>query len=202
MTPLQKQQLGAFLSRPLIDPRVANEAPPFDRPSLHGESALVREVLAGGALGSSGAAPRPIALDPPLLGKDRFTVGAVGALVGVAASPSFRMQLFGPHDAASPAAVDDPAPRALRVYGSEPNPFRGGTTLRYDLATSSKVRLTVYDVTGRAVRRLVDTFAAPGRYSATWDGTRDDGQPVAAGMYFYRLETDHGGGAARVVRLQ
>jgi flagellar hook assembly protein FlgD len=65
------------------------------------------------------------------------------------------------------------------------------------------VRLAVYDIAGRAVRRLVDRdAAAPGAYSATWDGRDDAGRAVPGGVYFYRLETDGGTRSTRVVRLQ
>ena len=47
--------------------------------------------------------------------------------------------------------------------------------------------ITIYDVTGRAVRMLIDEDRPAGRYSAVWDGTDDRGNPVGSGVYFYRL---------------
>ena len=85
LTPLQKQQLVAFLSRPLTDPRVAGSDIPFDRPALWSESPLTPQVLTGGVAGGSGAPPQPVALEPSLAGNPRFTVGVFGALAGAEA---------------------------------------------------------------------------------------------------------------------
>lgn len=72
-----------------------------------------------------------------------------------------------------------------------PNPFNPTTTIAYDVpagAGSAHVRLTVYDVAGRVVRRLVDGQHGPGRYVVGWNGRDDRGGIVATGVYFYRLE--------------
>ena len=55
----------------------------------------------------------------------------------------------------------------------------------------------------RPARRLMDrTWASPGIYSITWDGSDDQGHPLPAGIYFYRLETERGVQTARVVRIR
>ncbi len=86
LTELQKQQLVAFLGRPLTDPRVAQGQPPFDRPSLYSETMLVPKVLGGGSLGSGGGIAQPVAVEPPITGNPDFTVGVFGALGGAAAT--------------------------------------------------------------------------------------------------------------------
>ena len=78
----EKEALVAFLSRPLIDPRVAAGEPPFDRPVLFSESGCVPSVSGTGVTGSGGFEPAMIALEPPLLGNPSFTVGIDGALGG------------------------------------------------------------------------------------------------------------------------
>ena len=50
------------------------------------------------------------------------------------------------------------------------------------------VKLSVYNVTGRRVARLVDARRTAGTYEAVWDGRGSDGQRVAPGVYFARLE--------------
>jgi flagellar hook assembly protein FlgD len=50
------------------------------------------------------------------------------------------------------------------------------------------VALRVYDVSGRHVTTLVDGFESAGRRTITWHGEDDTGQPVASGIYFYRLD--------------
>jgi hypothetical protein len=85
LTPLQKSQLVAFMSRPLTDPRVAAGVAPFDRPLLYSESARVPEVLTGGVPGGSGGTPLPVAIEPALIGNPRFTIGVTDAAGGAAA---------------------------------------------------------------------------------------------------------------------
>src|SRR5262249_47426758 len=64
LTAQQKTDLVAFLKRPLTDPRVAAETPPFDRPMLYTESARVPVVSGTGIAGSAGV-PQAIAVEPP-----------------------------------------------------------------------------------------------------------------------------------------
>lgn len=78
----QKADLAAFLRRPLIDPRVAAESQPFDRPGLFTESGRVPQITGTGRAGSGGFTPQPIAIEPPIAGNDSFTVAVSGALGG------------------------------------------------------------------------------------------------------------------------
>jgi C1A family cysteine protease len=78
-------------------------------------------------------------------------------------------------------------PRALALHQSIPNPFRPSTSIAYDLPRSASVRLTVYDLAGRAVRALVDRTQDSGSHEASWDGRDDSGRRVGAGVYFYKL---------------
>jgi aminopeptidase N len=71
-----------------------------------------------------------------------------------------------------------------------PNPFNPATTIRYDLSRPVHVQLTIYDVMGREVRRLVDEQKEAGRYHASWDGADDLGRPVAAGLYLCKMEAE------------
>jgi len=82
----QKADLAGFLKRPLTDARVANETAPFDRPTLYSESARVPRVFGTGAAGSNGVAPQVVALEPPIAGNPRFTVGVYDALGGAHAT--------------------------------------------------------------------------------------------------------------------
>ena len=68
-----------------------------------------------------------------------------------------------------------------------PNPFNPETYISYQLAEPSEVTLTIYTLSGQVVRRLVQAHQAAGAYEAYWDGRSAFGQPVASGVYFYRL---------------
>jgi len=51
-----------------------------------------------------------------------------------------------------------------------------------------RVKLKVYDLTGRVVRTLVDNVQEPAYYNIRWDGRDDKGKRLASGIYFYRIE--------------
>jgi flagellar hook assembly protein FlgD len=58
--------------------------------------------------------------------------------------------------------------------------------------------LVIYDILGRQVKQLVNEQMAAGRHSVVWDATDDQGQRVAAGLYFCRMEAE---GIARQIKL-
>jgi hypothetical protein len=75
------------------------------------------------------------------------------------------------------------------AFGASPNPFRGGgtTTLAFTLPRAADVRVEIFDAAGRRVARVLDRRMPAGSGAVTWNGEDDDGQPVRAGVYFYRL---------------
>jgi hypothetical protein len=66
-----------------------------------------------------------------------------------------------------------------------PNPFNPSTTIKFDLPTSSRVRLTVYDMLGREVAVLVNERRGAGVHEVRFDGSN-----LASGVYFYRLTAE------------
>ncbi|MFN0151002.1 MAG: kelch repeat-containing protein [bacterium] len=106
------------------------------------------------------------------------------------------------------ADIDAPArgsalapPSRLVLEAPRPSPFSLLTTVRFALPSRSPVRLDVFDVAGRRVRTLAAGALPSGAHEATWMGDSDAGSPVAAGVYFLRIETPDGGAATRALRL-
>ncbi|HEV8112667.1 MAG TPA: cytochrome c peroxidase [Planctomycetota bacterium] len=81
----QRAALLAFLRRPMTDPRVAAEAPPFDHPTLYAVSPRVPAHFGSGTAGTGGFTPELVALEPPVLGNDRMAIGIDRALSGKSA---------------------------------------------------------------------------------------------------------------------
>jgi len=79
-------------------------------------------------------------------------------------------------------------PLASQLETNYPNPFNSSTTLRYSLSQTGAVELSVYDVQGQLVRRLVQEVQKAGAYEITWAGDNEAGHPVATGTYFTRLQ--------------
>jgi hypothetical protein len=73
-------------------------------------------------------------------------------------------------------------PTVFDLKQNYPNPFNPSTRIRYDIPENAHVELTVYDVTGRLVAKLVNGQHVPGRYTVEWNASRN-----ASGMYLYRI---------------
>lgn len=78
------------------------------------------------------------------------------------------------------------APTGLR--GALPNPFHDVTALEFTLARPERISLTIYDVMGREASVLAHDQAFPaGVHRLDWNGRREGGAPLGAGLYFARL---------------
>jgi hypothetical protein len=89
------------------------------------------------------------------------------------------------------AAPEDNRVSVALPFAVSPNPFRGTTRVRWQVRTTGKVNVAVFDVAGRAVNTLCNSRLNPGSYTATWNGCDDNGRALAAGIYFLSLETEN-----------
>jgi hypothetical protein len=99
----------------------------------------------------------------------------------------------------------EPRPRgpdAVALQTGHPNPFRADTEIRFTLENPGPVRLTVYDARGRLVQDLVNGLVDAGEQVITWRGRNAAGDPVASGIYFYRLETESAVKSRKVLVLR
>jgi hypothetical protein len=69
-----------------------------------------------------------------------------------------------------------------------PNPFTVQTSIDFRIAQDQHVTLGVYTLDGREVVTLVDDRLGAGTHTVSWNGQSVDGQPVASGVYLYRLD--------------
>tara|TARA_Y100000748_G_scaffold231539_1_gene195563 strand:- start:129 stop:575 length:447 start_codon:yes stop_codon:yes gene_type:complete len=81
-------------------------------------------------------------------------------------------------------------PNKFIVKQNFPNPFNPMTTISFEIPLESIVSLTIYDIQGKVVRKLVHRSKLVGSHNMVWDATNDKGLAVSAGMYFYSLEFD------------
>ncbi len=87
-----------------------------------------------------------------------------------------------------PAGIDDTGSAGkISMAQNAPNPFTGTTRISFSLPSGQDVALSVYDVRGREVVRLLDGKVDAGRHSVTWDGRADAGYQAAPGVYWYRM---------------
>jgi hypothetical protein len=93
-----------------------------------------------------------------------------------------------------PVGIEDPDELAIitsaELRQNYPNPFNPVTSIEFKLPKRMEVKLVIYDVLGRQVRKLLDGQQNPGGHKVYWNGTNDEGQFVGSGIYFYRLEAE------------
>ena len=75
------------------------------------------------------------------------------------------------------------------TLGNYPNPFNPVTTIYYELARETSVRLAIYDLSGSRVKTVVDKTQPAGVYKILWNGMNENGNNVSSGIYFLRLES-------------
>jgi cytochrome c peroxidase len=166
-----------------------------------GSFARISTILDSDGLGGGfGSTTMTIPDDSALYGRTlfgRWYVNDPAAGGGIAATPSFKFTLFGPNESAGPVGVSRGAGVTQLRLAAGPNPFSTSATIRFELPAAARVKLEVFDVTGRAVRRLQDGNLTAGAHAIAWNGLDDRGSEIPGGVYFYRLDAN---GATRVLR--
>ena len=81
--------------------------------------------------------------------------------------------------------ISEVVPMNFNLTQNYPNPFNPSTKITFDVAKSSNVKISVFDVLGREVSVLVDRQINAGQYSTEWNAA---GYP--SGMYFYVLNVN------------
>jgi hypothetical protein len=86
---------------------------------------------------------------------------------------------------------DDYTPQAIfndvRIY---PNPFRDKTTILYSIVKNSDVKINIYNVKGQIVKSLLSNKSNTGKHALIWDGTDENGNLVASGMYIIKTDAN------------
>jgi flagellar hook assembly protein FlgD len=70
------------------------------------------------------------------------------------------------------------------------NPFDPTTVIGYQLPEYGNVKLKVYDLLGRDIKTLVNSFQNAGGHSIVWDATDNSDKPVSSGIYSYKMESN------------
>lgn len=123
----------------------------------------------------------------------KFINGSVGATDTASVTGGIRQAYFHMQQTMSlllnPVSVssveDDLAqtsPRTFELFQNYPNPFNPSTTIMFFLPARSKIQLTVHDLLGREVDRIIDgEVLSEGRHVRTWK------PDLPSGTYFSHL---------------
>ncbi len=78
--------------------------------------------------------------------------------------------------------VSGTLPEKFELSQNYPNPFNPSTNINFSIPVSGKVKLSVFDVSGREVAVLVNKDLAAGTYKADFNASM-----LSSGVYFYRI---------------
>ena len=80
--------------------------------------------------------------------------------------------------------VETNLPGEFELKQNYPNPFNPSTNIEFSIIKRGIVKLSVYNVTGRLVRQLVDVELNAGTYKVSFEAAG-----ISSGAYFYELES-------------
>ncbi|MCU0645146.1 MAG: T9SS type A sorting domain-containing protein, partial [bacterium] len=80
---------------------------------------------------------------------------------------------------------DDHMPSSFVLEQNFPNPFNAVTAIQFSLPHPGRASLTVFDINGKEVARLIDTDMTANHHHIRFDASR-----LASGVYFYQLQCD------------
>ncbi len=83
--------------------------------------------------------------------------------------------------------ANENAQEYILLEQNDPNPFSSSTTIDFQIADDTEVKVIIYDVGGALVRTLLDRRLEMGSHSVEWDGRDDSGSYVDSGIYLYKL---------------
>jgi len=132
----------------------------------------------------SGSGTHPIIFDDGT-GDELFVTGTNGI-------NGFELYKIGPDDSpfsatsTSTETVAEGIPDKIELQKNYPNPFNPSTQITYSLPAATEVNLTIYDILGRKVKTLTDSFQRAGSHSVTFDASG-----LASGIYLYRLKANN-----------
>lgn len=86
-------------------------------------------------------------------------------------------------------------------FAATPNPGHGELRFQFAIRRAGPVSLSVFDVSGRQVVKLVDGTLAAGRHTVTWDSRHVAGHDAEQGVYFARLTAPEGVERLTVLKL-
>ncbi len=90
---------------------------------------------------------------------------------------------------ATPDAVEHlDIPKIFSLSQNYPNPFNPTTTIKYSLIKPSFVKLDIYNLVGRKVKTLINSYQSAGEHFIVWSATNDLNNTVPSGVYFYQMD--------------
>ena len=78
-------------------------------------------------------------------------------------------------------------PSKFGIISCYPNPFNPVIKINYSLIEDSNIKLIAYNILGQQVKVIENGFKPIGNYTSVWDGTNNQGNALASGVYFIEI---------------
>lgn len=86
------------------------------------------------------------------------------------------------YDITGQAPIVTTIPRNYELQQNYPNPFNPNTTISFNLPKATNINLSIYDINGQLVSKLIDGQVSSGYHKVNWDASN-----YSSGVYFYKL---------------
>jgi len=83
-----------------------------------------------------------------------------------------------------------------------PNPFNPVTTIPFKLEKEMQVTITVYNMLGEQVTRLLHSKISAGEHTVLWNGIDNEGNDVSSGVYFYKIQANNKTAVGKMLLLR
>ena len=93
--------------------------------------------------------------------------------------------------------IDTSIPEKFTMAPAYPNPFNPVTRIEYSIPTSSMVEITIYDLIGRELVKLVNENKDAGFYHIDWDASM-----VSSGVYFVNMKANKNSFNQKIVLIK
>jgi len=109
----------------------------------------------------------------------------------------------GPDVVESPPSDDSFHPKTFELFQNYPNPFNLETTIEFFLPKASRVSLSIYDIRGRVVRKLLNKRSlSSGYHKVLWNGRDQQGKSISSGVYLCILESEGNYSVKKLVAIK
>ena len=88
------------------------------------------------------------------------------------------------------------------IYQNFPNPFNPSTQIKFEILDPSNITITIYDLSGKTIKNLINVAKRPGSYNIAWDATNNNNMKVSSGVYIYELKVGNKKKNKKMILLQ
>lgn len=94
------------------------------------------------------------------------------------------------------------SPEKFSIGLNYPNPFNATTQIPYNLPEAGYIKILIYDIQGRLVKKLKNAYKTAGYHTITWDGQNGQNTTINSGIYFCQMVTANWKETRKIILLR